>query len=120
MSFFSATAESANTLTIPHLCELFDCEVVLSGHTMDMGVSVASVALGATVIEKRFTFNRADGGVDSTFSTEPAEMAQPVVETEWAWQALWQVSHRSTEADKKSISSAGYSTLCEVLRRWKC
>ena len=94
---------NTNILTIPHLRELFDCEVGLSDHTMGVGVSVASVALGASIIEKHFTLNRADGGVDSTFSMEPAEMAQLVVETERAWQALGQVSYGPTEAEMKSI-----------------
>lgn len=102
-STYPATAENTNILTIRHLRELFGCEVGLSDHTMGVGVSVASVALGATVIEKHFTLNRADGGVDSTFSMEPAEMAQLVVETERAWQALGQVSYGPTEAEKKSI-----------------
>lgn len=102
-STYPATAENTNILTIPHLRELFDCEVGLSDHTMGVGVSVASVALGATVIEKHFTLNRADGGVDSTFSMEPAEMAQLVVESRRAWQALGMVSYGPTEAEKKSI-----------------
>lgn len=102
-STYPATAGNTNILTIPHMRELFSCEVGLSDHTMGVGVSVASVALGATVIEKHFTLNRADGGVDSTFSMEPAEMAQLVVETERAWQALGQVSYGATEAEKKSI-----------------
>lgn len=102
-STYPATAEHTNILTIPHLRELFGCEVGLSDHTLGVGVSVASVALGATVIEKHFTLNRADGGVDSTFSMEPAEMAQLVVETKCAWQALGQVSYGPTEAEKKSI-----------------
>ena len=102
-STYPATAANTNILTIPHLRELFGCEVGLSDHTMGIGVSVASVALGATVIEKHFTLNRADGGVDSTFSMEPSEMAQLVVETERAWQALGQVSYGPTEAEKKSI-----------------
>lgn len=102
-STYPATAENTNILTIPHMRELFGCEVGLSDHTMGVGVSVASVALGATVIEKHFTLNRADGGVDSTFSMEPAEMAQLVVESERAWQALGQISYGPTEKEKKSI-----------------
>jgi pseudaminic acid synthase len=102
-STYPATAQNTNILTIPHLRGLFGCEVGLSDHTMGIGVSVASVALGATVIEKHFTLSRADGGVDSAFSMEPAEMAQLVMETERAWQALGQVSYGSTEAEKKSL-----------------
>ena len=102
-STYPATAENTNILTIPHLRELFGCEVGLSDHTLGIGVSVASVALGATVIEKHFTLNRADGGVDSAFSMEPAELAQLVAESERAWQALGQVSYGPTEAEKKSI-----------------
>jgi pseudaminic acid synthase len=102
-STYPATAENTNILTIPHMRELFGCQVGLSDHTMGIGVSVASVALGATVVEKHFTLNRADGGVDSTFSMEPAEMAQLVVESERAWQSLGKVAYGATEAEKKSL-----------------
>lgn len=102
-STYPATAQNTNVLTIPHMRDLFGCEVGLSDHTMGIGVSVASVALGATVIEKHFTLNRADGGVDSSFSMEPAEMTQLVLETERAWQALGCVSYGATDAEKKSI-----------------
>lgn len=102
-STYPATATNTNIMTIPHLRELFGCEVGLSDHTMGVGVSVASVALGATVIEKHFTLNRADGGVDSAFSMEPAEMTQLVAETERAWQALGQVRYGPTEAEKRSL-----------------
>jgi pseudaminic acid synthase len=102
-STYPATAANTNIMTIPHLRELFGCEVGLSDHTMGVGVSVASVALGATVIEKHFTLNRADGGVDSSFSMEPGEMVQLVVETERAWQSLGQVSYGITEAEKPSL-----------------
>ena len=102
-STYPASASNTNILTIPHMRELFGCEVGLSDHTMGIGVSVASIALGATVIEKHFTLNRADGGVDSTFSMEPEEMENLVLETERAWQAMGQVSYGVTEAEKKSI-----------------
>lgn len=101
-STYPASPENTNILTIPHLRELFGCEVGLSDHTMGVGVSVASVALGATVIEKHFTLDRAEGGVDSAFSMEPAEMAQLVVETERAWQALGKVSYGATASEEKS------------------
>ncbi|MSQ57470.1 MAG: pseudaminic acid synthase [Limnohabitans sp.] len=102
-STYPATADNTNILTISHMRDMFNCEVGLSDHTMGVGVSVASVALGATVIEKHFTLNRADGGVDSTFSMEPAEMSQLVLETERAWQALGHVSYGPTMAEEKSI-----------------
>lgn len=102
-STYPASPENTNILTIPHLRELFGCEVGLSDHTMGVGVSVASVALGATVIEKHFTLSRAEGGVDSSFSMEPAEMKQLVVETERAWQALGKVSYGMTESEKGSV-----------------
>jgi len=102
-STYPSTPENTNLLTIPHLRELFGCEVGLSDHTMGVGVSVASVALGASVVEKHFTLSRADGGVDSAFSMEPAEMAQLVVESDRAWQALGKISYGPTLAEKKSL-----------------
>lgn len=102
-STYPATPENTNIKTIPHMRQLFDCEVGLSDHTMGIGVSVASVALGATVIEKHFTLSRADGGVDSTFSMEPEELKQLVIETERAWQALGKAAYGPTQAEEKSI-----------------
>lgn len=102
-STYPATAANTNILTIPHMRELFGCEIGLSDHTMGVGVSVASVTLGATVIEKHFTLDRKEGGVDSAFSMEPAEMAQLVVETERAWQALGCIYYGPTKAEEKSI-----------------
>ena len=102
-STYPATAENTNIATIPHLRQLFGCEVGLSDHTMGWGVSLASIALGATVIEKHFTLDRAEGGVDSTFSMEPAEMAALVIESKRAWQALGQVAYGPTAAEQKSL-----------------
>ena len=102
-STYPAVPGNSNVLTIPHMRELFGCEVGLSDHTMGVGASVAAVAHGATVIEKHFTLRRADGGVDSAFSLEPEEMSQLVVETERAWQSLGKISYGPTEAEKKSV-----------------
>ncbi|WP_019878748.1 pseudaminic acid synthase [Succinispira mobilis] len=102
-SSYPATPEGTNLLTIPHMKQLFDCEVGLSDHTMGIGVSLASVALGAAVIERHFTLARADGGVDSAFSLEPAELKQLVEEALKVKQALGQVSYQVAEQEKKSL-----------------
>ncbi|MDZ8056371.1 MAG: pseudaminic acid synthase [Aulosira sp. ZfuVER01] len=103
-STYPATPKDSNLLTIPHLRNLFNVQVGLSDHSMGIGVAVASVALGATFIEKHFTLRRADGGVDSTFSMEPEEMQQLVLETERAWQALGNINYGTTEAEKASLN----------------
>ncbi len=102
-STYPAAPENSNVLTIPHMRELFGCEVGLSDHTMGVGAAVAAVAHGATVIEKHFTLSRADGGVDSAFSLEPEEMKMLVVETERAWRSIGKVTYGPTEAEKSSI-----------------
>jgi len=102
-STYPASPENSNVLTIPHLRELFGCEVGLSDHTMGVGVAVAAVAHGATVVEKHFTLSRADGGVDSAFSLEPPELQALVTETHRAWQALGKVAYGPTDAERKSL-----------------
>ncbi|WP_183184152.1 pseudaminic acid synthase [Anoxybacteroides voinovskiense] len=102
-STYPASPTDSNILTIPHMKKLFDCEVGLSDHTLGIGVAVASVALGATVIEKHFTLSRADGGVDAAFSLEPHEMKALVEETKRAWEAMGNVHYGPTEKEKASI-----------------
>jgi N-acetylneuraminate synthase len=101
-SAYPSTPAAANIATIPHMRELFGCEIGLSDHTMGIGVAVASVVLGASVIEKHFTLRRADGGVDSAFSMEPEEMAALVRESERAWQSVGQVKYGASKEDEKS------------------
>jgi len=102
-STYPAKPLESNLMTIPHMRQSFKCEIGLSDHTMGIGVSIASVALGATVIEKHFTLDRKEGGVDSTFSMEPSEMASLVVETERAWQSLGCVQY-GPSSDSENIS----------------
>ncbi len=102
-STYPASPENSNLLTLPHLRALFNCEVGVSDHTMGIGVGVASIGLGATLIEKHFTLRRADGGVDSAFSMEPQEMASLVYETEAAQLALGKIVYGcSCEQEQKS------------------
>ena len=103
-SAYPSDPKEANLLTIPDMAKRFNCVVGLSDHTMGVGVSLASVALGAAVIEKHFTLDRKDGGVDSAFSLEPAELAILVNEVKKTWQALGKVNYQPTKAEKKSLS----------------
>ncbi len=102
-STYPATPENTNLITIPVLQQIFpDCVIGLSDHTMGIGAAVASVALGARVVEKHFTLRRADGGVDSTFSMEPEEMSALVTESERAFLALGEVQLSVQKAEQKS------------------
>ncbi|MFN7910576.1 MAG: pseudaminic acid synthase [Bacteroidota bacterium] len=101
-STYPASPENTNLLTIPHLRSLHKCIVGLSDHTMGIGASVAAVALGASIIEKHFTLNRADGGVDSAFSLEPDELKALVLETERAHLALGEVKYGVQTSEEKS------------------
>jgi len=102
-STYPSSPEHSNILTIPEMRSRYGCEIGISDHTMGIGVAVAAVALGATVIEKHFTLSRRDGGVDSAFSMEPAEFSQLVEESERAWQALGVVQDGPTKGEKDSL-----------------
>lgn len=102
-SSYPATPESTNLLTIPHMAELFNCHVGLSDHTMGVGVPIAAVALGARVIEKHFTLDRSEGGVDSAFSLEPDELKSLVIESERGFQGLGGVSYNILDSEKNSL-----------------
>lgn len=103
-STYPATPQNTHLRTIPHMRDLFGCEIGLSDHTMGVGAAVAAVALGASVIEKHFTIRRSDGGVDSTFSLEPEELHALVIESERAWQAMGGIHYGPTKAETKSLA----------------
>lgn len=102
-STYPASPENSNLRTIPHLRDLFKCKVGLSDHTLGIGVSVAAVTLGATVIEKHFTLSRTEGGVDSAFSMEPEEMTRLVKECNQATLALGEIRYGPTPEEVKSL-----------------
>lgn len=102
-STYPASPATSNIRTIPHLSQLFDDVVVgLSDHTLGIGVPLAAIALGARVIEKHFTLSRQDGGVDSAFSLEPAELKALVTESERAFQALGKVQYGIQAVEQNS------------------
>lgn len=101
-STYPASPSDSNILTIPSMHSIFKCPIGLSDHTLGIGAAIASVALGACVIEKHFTLSRADGGVDSAFSLEPDEMAQLVYESTRAFDSLGKITYHPTENEMAS------------------
>ncbi|MEV0380158.1 pseudaminic acid synthase [Nonomuraea sp. NPDC050643] len=85
---YPAEPSESNLRSLPLLAALTGAVVGLSDHTPGLGAALASVGLGACLIEKHVTMARADGGVDAAFSLEPAELAALVVESERAWRSL--------------------------------
>lgn len=101
---YPANPADANLATIPHMQKLLECQIGLSDHTLGIGVAIASVALGATVIEKHFALSRSEGGVDSAFSMEPAEFASLVEESKRAWQAIGNVHYGTVKSENSALA----------------
>lgn len=119
-STYPAEPLDTNLKTIAHMRQTFDCEVGLSDHTLGIGVSLAAIGIGASVIEKHFTISRADGGVDAQFSVEPDELRQLVDESNRAWQALGGVSYGPTEAEKLSLQFRRSLYISKDMKRGEC
>ncbi len=102
-STYPAKPTNSNLKTIPHLKELFNCQVGLSDHTLGLGVSLGAIALGATVIEKHFTLSRKEGGVDSAFSLEPEEFRSLKDESIKVWESLGKIKYGYTDEEKNSL-----------------
>lgn len=103
-SSYPAIPDDANLLSIPHMRALFNCQVGLSDHTLGIGVSLAAIAHGATVIEKHVTLSRSDGAVDSLFSMEPNELMQLVHESEIVRRSIGTVKYGFSAREDLSAS----------------
>lgn len=101
-SSYPAKLEDANLNTIPNMKETFGVEVGLSDHTLGITVPVASIALGAKVIEKHFILDKSVGGPDASFSLEPMEFKQMVYAVREAEKALGKVDYSMTDNKKNS------------------
>jgi N-acetylneuraminate synthase len=103
VSGYPAPADQYNLRTISDIANRFEVLSGLSDHTIDNATAVASVALGACLIEKHVTLDRNGGGADDSFSLEPTELAQLCADAKTAWAALGKVSYERTEAEKGNI-----------------
>ncbi|MCD4784954.1 MAG: pseudaminic acid synthase [Candidatus Eremiobacteraeota bacterium] len=101
-SAYPAPLEESNLRTIPNLADTFNTVVGLSDHTLGISAPVASVALGAKIIEKHFILDRKMGGPDAAFSMEPDEFRSMVEAVREVEKALGTVNYDLTEKTKKS------------------
>lgn len=102
ISSYPATLDQMNLTTIPDIAKRFDVVTGLSDHSLGTTVSLTSVALGASIVEKHLTLRRADGGPDAGFSLEPTEMKELVRAVREAEAAL---GHPKYETDKKEAEN---------------
>lgn len=111
VSGYPAPAEDYNLRTLVDMAERFGLVIGLSDHTLDNATAVAAVALGAAIIEKHFTLNRAGGGPDDSFSLQPAELAALCRDAKTAWASLGKVDYgrKSSEAGNVQFRRSLYA-----------
>ena len=103
VSGYPAPAADYNLRTIPDMIERFGLVTGLSDHTLDNTTAIASVTLGACIIEKHFTLNRDGGGPDDSFSLEPKEMAALSFGVKTAWHALGEAGYGSKPSEQGNV-----------------
>src|SRR5690554_2795759 len=103
VSGYPAPAEDYNLRTIPDMIERFGLITGLSDHTLDNTTAIASVVLGASIIEKHFTLDRKGGGPDDSFSLEPADLAALCRDSKTAWAALGKVDYGRKSSEQGNV-----------------
>lgn len=103
VSGYPAPARDYNLRTLPDMMQRFGVVTGLSDHTLDNTTAIASVALGACIIEKHFTLDRRGGGPDDSFSLEPAELAALCRDSRIVWEALGEVSYELKDSEKPNL-----------------
>jgi pseudaminic acid synthase len=103
VSGYPAPPADYNLRTIPDMRERFGCIVGLSDHTLDNTTAIASVALGASLVEKHFTLDRSAGGPDDSFSLEPAGLEDLCTGARTAWEALGRVDYGRKSSEQGNV-----------------
>ena len=100
VSGYPAPAADYNLRTVPDMMQRFGLVTGLSDHTLDNTTAIASVVLGASIIEKHFTLNRKGGGPDDSFSLEPGELKSLCADSKTAWSALGKINYSRTKSEQ--------------------
>lgn len=103
VSGYPAPAEDYNLRTVSDMLQRFGLVTGLSDHTMDNTTAIASVCLGASIIEKHFTLNRAGGGLDDSFSLEPEELSALCRSSKIAWNSLGCVDYGEKSSEQGNM-----------------
>jgi pseudaminic acid synthase len=103
VSGYPAPAGDYNLRTIPDMIQRFGLVTGLSDHTLDNTTAIASIAMGASLIEKHFTLSRAGGGPDDSFSLEPSELAALCSDSKTAWAALGRVDYGLKSSEQGNV-----------------
>jgi len=103
VSSYPADPSEYNLRTIPKIRDLFDVVVGLSDHTVDNATAVASIALGANIIEKHFTLDKDGGGADDSFSLEPLELEALCRDAQTAFLSLGAPTVGATNSERENI-----------------
>jgi len=103
VSGYPAPAADYNLRTLDDMRQRFGVVIGLSDHTLDNATAVASVALGASIIEKHFTLDRRGGGPDDSFSLEPTELSALCRDSLTAWQALGHIDYSRKSSEVANV-----------------
>jgi N-acetylneuraminate synthase len=103
VSGYPARADEYNLRTIPDMINRFELVTGLSDHTLDNTTAIASVVMGASIIEKHFTLDRSGGGPDDSFSLEPRDMIALCEGAKTAWSALGRVDYDRKSSEKENV-----------------
>ncbi|MBN3050254.1 pseudaminic acid synthase [Pectobacterium brasiliense] len=103
VSGYPAPAEDYNLRTLPDMMQRFNVLTGLSDHTLDNSTAIASVVLGARIIEKHFTLDRNGGGPDDSFSLEPSGLRELCQGAKTAWQALGSVNYARKSSEQGNV-----------------
>lgn len=117
VSGYPAPAEDYNLRTLPDMRQRFGLVTGLSDHTLDNTTAIASVVLGASLVEKHFTLNRNGGGPDDSFSLEPADLVALCRDSKTAWRALGEVSYGRKSSEQGNVQFRRSLYFVKPLRR---